>query len=314
MSFSFAFDVDGEATAADVPADVPAAAPTAAPTRAYAPFREVPTDAIVHHLPERLSYSPMHIALDSGKSIALPRRDLFDVRFQLINDDDDGAGEAVANSESDLVPGVYEGGLKTWECAADLVAQLDRSEVPGTRAIEVGCGTAIPSVYLLQRLLRESSSGAIYLYDYNEEVLSLVVYPNLLLAWHFHSQELDAPGELDIDDELVSAFETDLARRGIALRFFAGGWDSYALDDKFDVVLSSETVYAEETLPSLVALLHRAAHPSSLCLVATKVMYFGVGGGLAAFEHAVRQSGGSVDTVRASTAGVARMVVRVTWP
>lgn len=307
MSFSFAFDVDGEATAADVPA-----AP-AAPTRAYAPFREVHTDAIVHHLPERLSYSPMHIALDSGKSVSLPRRDLFDVRFQLINDDDT-TGAAVADSESDLVPGVYEGGLKTWECAADLVAQLDRSEGLGARAIEVGCGTAIPSVYLLQRMLRESSSGTLYLCDYNEEVLSLVVYPNLLLAWHFHSHELDAPGELDIDDELISAFETDLARRGITLRFFAGGWDSYALDDKFDVVLSSETVYAEETLPSLVALLRRASHPTSLCLVATKVMYFGVGGGLTAFEHAVRQSGGSVDTVRASTAGVARMVVRVTWP
>ena len=91
----------------------------------------------------------MHVALDGGRSVALPRRDLFDVRFQVINDDN--IGEAiVADSESDLVPGVYEGGLKTWECAADLVAQLDRSELPsGKRIIEVGCGTAIPSVYML---------------------------------------------------------------------------------------------------------------------------------------------------------------------
>jgi len=35
------------------------------------------------------------------------RRDLFDVRFQILNDTEDGA--AVADANSDLIPGVYEG-------------------------------------------------------------------------------------------------------------------------------------------------------------------------------------------------------------
>ena len=60
----------------------------------------------------------------------LSRRDLFDARFQLISADD-CPGEKSGRSEvefvdapSDLVPGIYEGGLKTWECSLDLVACL----------------------------------------------------------------------------------------------------------------------------------------------------------------------------------------------
>ena len=29
------------------------------------------------------------------------------------------------DNPSDLVPGIYEGGLKTWECSLDLVVYLD---------------------------------------------------------------------------------------------------------------------------------------------------------------------------------------------
>lgn len=99
-------------------------------------------------LPYLISYSPLHIPLSSShKATALARRDLFDARFQLITE---GAGDAPDELEktrnedvdgsqtqsdrkalefldapSDLVPGVYEGGLKTWECSLDLVDYLD---------------------------------------------------------------------------------------------------------------------------------------------------------------------------------------------
>ena len=87
-------------------------------------------------------------------SVTLARRDLFDARFQLISE---GAGDGAGNQEdgvndrtqalefldapSDLVPGVYEGGLKTWECSLDLVDYLegiDGGDVRGRRVLEVG--------------------------------------------------------------------------------------------------------------------------------------------------------------------------------
>lgn len=61
--------------------------------------------------------------LSEGQT-CLARRDLFDIRFQLLNEEEDGI-PGVADAHTDLIPGVYEGGLKTWECALDLVAELD---------------------------------------------------------------------------------------------------------------------------------------------------------------------------------------------
>lgn len=63
------------------------------------------------------------------KSITLIRRDVFDARFQLISSPDlsetDKRALESLDKPSDLIPGVYEGGLKTWECSLDLVAYLD---------------------------------------------------------------------------------------------------------------------------------------------------------------------------------------------
>lgn len=108
-------------------------------------------------LPPVISYTPLRLitpATTSDEStssstqnspIIIPRRDLFDVRFQLLNDDDEDMDETPKELEfvaapSDLVPGVYEGGLKTWECSIDLAAYLAhevRPEVLGKRFLEV---------------------------------------------------------------------------------------------------------------------------------------------------------------------------------
>jgi len=114
-------------------------------------------------LPPLISYSPLSIPLSSSRKLTLPRRDLFDARFQLISegrgDTDDGKEDKntlkdkqldsssaleFLDSPSDLVPGVYEGGLKTWECSLDLVDYLDCMKdgsgyegIQGKRILEV---------------------------------------------------------------------------------------------------------------------------------------------------------------------------------
>ncbi|WFD23171.1 protein-histidine N-methyltransferase [Malassezia equina] len=83
------------------------------------------------------------------------------------------------------------------------------------------------------------------------------------------------------------------------LRFFAGGWDSLELGKPADILLSSETTYSLETIPSLCRALQMASWPTkendqegidphtSLCLIASKVLYFGVGGGIEPFRSEV---------------------------
>lgn len=104
-------------------------------------------------LPPLISYTPVMIPLTANPnatSTSLLRRDLFDARFQVLTQDEDAAEDDTTNPAADgamgappsataqgkrkeefvdegtdLIKGVYEGGLKTWECSLDLVDCLD---------------------------------------------------------------------------------------------------------------------------------------------------------------------------------------------
>lgn len=182
-------------------------------------------------LPPFISYSPLVIPLTHDRTrvnLTLARRDLFDARFQLISLEDrdnteseavnfaQNAGELDRTSEgralefldapSDLVPGVYEGGLKTWECASDLVDCLDGilgseslGRLRGKKVLELGCGTAIPSLYIVQQLFleppgesaesRQQDEVHVHMQDYNALVLRLVTLPNIILTWYTHLKQ-----------------------------------------------------------------------------------------------------------------------------
>lgn len=111
-------------------------------------------------MPSLISYSPIAVPITSTQNtITLIRRDLFDARFQLIGEDAVGLVNAhntdahfASNNKaldfleapSDLIPGVYEGGLKTWECSLDLVEYLHELQCSsnfrgfsGNRVLEV---------------------------------------------------------------------------------------------------------------------------------------------------------------------------------
>ncbi|WFD30379.1 protein-histidine N-methyltransferase [Malassezia sp. CBS 17886] len=354
MSFSFAFDVGCDADDAAVPGSADAAVPPEAPAtpsscaaRASAhPSRPVDQSTLRQLLPDKISFSSLAVPLGDGRALYVARRDLFDVRFQILNEDTESS-PAPLDVDSDLIPGVYEGGLKTWECALDLVAVLDEhvrrmraggdaTWPQGRHIVEVGCGTAVPSCYLLRALFDmpapPSAPTVLNLADYNEEVLSLVVYPNLLLSWYFAAAgpgaNADAgSGDLELDGALLDAFETALAQRMITLRFFAGSWDALQLSPRCaDLVLTSETVYAVDSAQQLCRVLEAMCWPtdedntragvqpsSTLCLIAAKVLYFGVGGGVDEFRATLAQHGGWSAVVRHIAKGVGRVVIRAGW-
>ena len=213
MSFGFQFDddeLDDEYKAQEGVGDesaeqaAPALSPSGSASRVRA--KRFTLEELLATLPPRISYSSLEVPLQESHA-TLVRRDLFDARFQLINDDEDvgrgsdGAGEDEkgrgqeatdwerysAGAGTDLVPGVYEGGLKTWECSLDLIDHLhdringkkgDGHWLSGTRVTELGCGTALPSTYLLSSLLAgqtpNTEGTSFHLCDFNEQVLRLV--------------------------------------------------------------------------------------------------------------------------------------------
>ena len=139
----------------------------------------------IKNLPSAISYSPLRIPLSNDPSFTLLRRDLFDVRFQLISElptaETSNELEFI-DAPSDLVPGVYEGGLKTWECSADLAGYLEAAAVTNRahKILEVGCGTAVPSLHLLRGVFYglespvQRQKTTFHLQDYNSIVLQLV--------------------------------------------------------------------------------------------------------------------------------------------
>ncbi|KIX01790.1 uncharacterized protein Z518_09517 [Rhinocladiella mackenziei CBS 650.93] len=160
------------------------------------------------------------ITQNANETIHIPRRLLFDIRAQLMAETDpehDPEGSSHGHDQfstllsglenGDLTAGFYEGGFKTWECALDLasllvvpIQDLGICDNCDWEIVELGAGSAVPSLTLLQAFLiatttakwRQAGHGDgndehgnlnLTLCDYNEDVLRLCTAPNVLLNY-----------------------------------------------------------------------------------------------------------------------------------
>lgn len=71
-------------------------------------------------------------------------------------------------------------------------------------------------------------------------------------------------------------------------RFYSGDWSNYisktANDEKFDFILTSETIYNVQNYEKLIECIKTKLKPTGVCYLAAKLHYFGVGGSLRQFE------------------------------
>lgn len=242
----------------------------------------------------------------------IPRRALFDVRMQLMAEDGDDRSQAEVglDDDTDLEQNVYEGGYKSWEGASDLgqlLLDMDFVEEYGgsrsaTRIVELGCGTALPSLVLLRNMLEKASSSdqknhdryqsmQFALADYNASVLRLITLPNVILAWAMTyfveafekpSSELgnnsfpEDEGDMELSEELKASFMS-WAQDDDRLMLISGPWSSpqllqqlkpysssHADSMKIDktLVLAAETIYSPGSLASFTGLTLDLLHGS----------------------------------------------------
>ncbi|KAK9287994.1 hypothetical protein L1049_016439 [Liquidambar formosana] len=204
-------------------------------------------------------------------------------------------------SNSDLVPGKYEGGLKLWEGSLDLVKAI-RSEVQdgqlsftGKRVLELGCGHGLPGVFACLK-----GAAVIHFQDFNAEVLQSLTIPNVNANLIKNTQ----PSATNVTERNTGT--------GTEVRFFAGDWSEIhhllplVYDNKkdlnghpepnpslgYDVVLMAETVYSISTLQNLYELIIKCMNrPHGVVYMAAKKHYFGVGGGTRRFLSVVEKDG-----------------------
>lgn len=253
MSFAFNFDVpDGQEESAD-PCGC-SDTDCEHVVKPVAPYEEILPWPVHEDLHENLEKSVLELTtlkvqfLVGGQMEMLLRGDL----------------QQAIEGNFDIVPGVYEGGMKVWECSIDLAGYVDNrlSIDSDTRVLELGCGAGLPGLVACLK------GASVDFQDYNKEVLQLVTIPN--------------------------AFANIRSRVNEWCRFFAGDWSALAdhiKSEQYDLILTSETIYSTATYQSLITILKKAVKHNGTVLVAAKTCYFGVGGGTRLFEDALAQDG-----------------------
>lgn len=175
--------------------------------------------------------------------------------------------EAVENQASDLVAGEYEGGYKVWECSIDLSKYIAENGeiVRGKKVLELGCGQGLAGITAIM------CGGVVHFQDYDVDVVENLTIPIVMR-------------NIERADSTCSNNS----------RFFAGDWGTLreVLDETYDVVLTSETIYSVENMPRLLGCIKSCLKkPNGICYVSAKSFYFGVGGGVAAFKKLVDADG-----------------------
>ncbi|NXC48050.1 MET18 methyltransferase, partial [Penelope pileata] len=199
------------------------------------------------------------------------------------------------SAHSDLIPGVYEGGLKIWECTFDLMRFLSEAEIQfaNKRVLDLGCGAGLLGITALK-----GKAEKVHFQDYNSTVIDEITLPNVVA-----NCVSDGNGAGSEDDGKIvkppskrrkkSESSADQLAR---CRFFSGEWSQVSQlllsskpCSKYDLILTSETIYNPDYYSSLHDTLSQLLDENGRVYLAAKVHYFGVGGGTYLFEKFIEE-------------------------
>lgn len=160
-------------------------------------------------------------------------------------------------SKTDIVPSLYEGGHRIWECSVDLCRYIEPGVFAGKTVLDLGCGHGLTGTYALVY----GHAKRVIFQDLNRQVLVESTMPTVALNNGDPQKCTFIAGDWAFLDELVVAID----------------------DQQVDIILTSDTIYSLATLPHLVNVLAR--FPRAEVYVGAKRYYFGVGGSTMAFQR-----------------------------
>ncbi|KAL7630814.1 UNVERIFIED_CONTAM: hypothetical protein RMT77_007490 [Armadillidium vulgare] len=205
--------------------------------------------------------------------------------------------ESILEEKSDLVPDVYEGGYKIWECTWDLLQHIkeEKYDFKNCRVLDLGCGSGILGIATTLQ-----GASEVTFQDYNEDVINRWTIPNVVLNAE------------NIDPLMAGDSAKDMLNR--KFKFYSGDWGSFSKDlmleeVNFDYILTSETIYNKKNYGKLINVFEKFLKPSGLIILASKSYYFGVGGGTLEFINTVKRSGFLVSSSVCHTKGVQREIL-----
>ncbi|NXS10487.1 MET18 methyltransferase, partial [Neodrepanis coruscans] len=207
--------------------------------------------------------------------------------------DSEGIVSKSVSSHSDLIPGVYEGGLKIWECTFDLMDYFSEAEIQfaNKTVLDLGCGAGLLGIVALK-----GKAERVHFQDYNSTVIDEITLPNVVA----NCTNQGSSGE----DRKASKPPAKRPKKAEGspdvlskCRFFSGAWsevtqlllNSNKPFSKYDIILTSETIYNPEYYSALHDTLAQLLDKNGRVYLASKVHYFGVGGGIYLFEKLIEE-------------------------
>ncbi|NXT94632.1 MET18 methyltransferase, partial [Anhinga rufa] len=198
--------------------------------------------------------------------------------------DGEGIVSKSVSSHSDLIPGVYEGGLKIWECTFDLIDYLSEAKIQFTNktVLDLGCGAGLLGIVALR-----GKAEKVHFQDYNSTVIDEITLPNTV-ANCINGGDKKTSEPPSKRPKQAGRIADVLAK----CRFFSGEWsevsrlllNSNKPFSKYDVILTSETIYNPDYYGALHDTLAQLLDKNGRVYLAGKAYYFGVGGGIYLFE------------------------------
>ena len=192
---------------------------------------------------------------------------------------------------TDLVKGIYEGGIKIWECSIDLLNFLpsiyENINLNNENILELGCGHGLPGIYLLLK------GGNVTFQDFNKEVLDIITKGYL--------------------NQLKEKFNLDLFNKS---SFENGDWGNFKSDKKYNIIISCDTLYNTDNYEKIYNILKNYLSKNGKALFATKKFYFGVGGSSSEFMYFIREKGEfEVNKIKEINDGISnlRLIVEIKW-
>ncbi|NXA19551.1 MET18 methyltransferase, partial [Ibidorhyncha struthersii] len=206
--------------------------------------------------------------------------------------DAEGIVSKSVSSHSDLIPGVYEGGLKIWECTFDLIDYFSEAEIQFTNktVLDLGCGAGLLGIVALK-----GKAEKVHFQDYNSTVIDEITLPNAVANCVNEGSRGDGKTSTPPSKRPKKAERSPDALT--KCKFFSGEWsevsqlllNSNKPFSKYDIILTSETIYNPDYYGALHDTLAQLLDKNGRVYLASKAHYFGVGGGIYLFEKFVEE-------------------------
>ncbi|XP_026559210.1 histidine protein methyltransferase 1 homolog [Pseudonaja textilis] len=220
------------------------------------------------------------------------------------------------SSQSDLITGVYEGGLKIWECTFDLLDYLSETDIQFAQksVLDLGCGVGLLGIVALKGNAKE-----VHFQDYNSSVIEEITMPNILANFSPQDDSGEEDTKLHLNQSRKKDFTQDFLPK---CKFFSGEWSEFShfiLNNtkpvvKYDLILTSETIYNPNYYEAFHDALSSLLSRKGTIFLASKAHYFGCGGGVHLFTSFIEKKNVfKSQVVKVIEKGLKRFIIELTF-